>query len=145
MWLSKREEQTRKTPHQALTGPVTLVGGELAAWLEGERRDLAVFSPGGYHWCPQLGDQVLVLKAGEGGEQPCAIGVAQGGALSPGEILIQTGKASVYLAPDGSLQLSTGKGSISMDVKGEIALTGRFTVNGTVVGPPPQSEEGGED
>lgn len=124
MWLSKREEQEKKSPDHALTGPVTLAGNEVGAWLEGERRGVAVFSPGGYHWSPQIGDQVLVLKAGEMGEQPCAVGVAQSEGLSPGEILIETGKASIRMTPNGN-----------------IALTGVFTVNGTVVGPLPLPEE----
>lgn len=118
MWLSKREEQEKKGPDHALTGPVTLAGNEVGAWLEGERRGVQVYAPGGYHWSPRIGDQVLVLKAGERGEQPCAVGVAQSEGLSPGEILIETGKAAIRMTPNGN-----------------IALTGVFTVNGMVVGP----------
>ncbi len=133
MWLSKREEQEKKGPDHALTGPVTLAGNEVGAWLEGERRGVAVYAPGGYHWSPQVGDQVLVLKAGERGEQPCAVGVAQSGGLSPGEILIEAGEASIRMTPDGN-----------------IALTGVFTVNGMMVGPYPlpkgdEGEEGTAD
>lgn len=143
MWLSKREGHGKKEPAEALTGPVTLSGGELGVWLEGERRGVAVFSPGGYHWAPRVGDQILVLKAGENGEQPCAVGVAQSESLSPGEILIQSGGAAIWLSPDGELQLSTGKGAVSMTPNGRIAVTGAFTVNGEVVGPLPLPEEGG--
>lgn len=128
MWLSKREGHEKKEPADALTGPVTLSEGELGAWLEGERRGVAVFTPGGYHWGPKVGDQILVLKAGENGEQPCAIGVAESKSLSPGEILIETGDALLRITPGGS-----------------IAVTGTFTVNGTVVGPlPPPKEEGAD-
>lgn len=145
MWLSKREGHGKKEPAEAQTGPVTLAGGELGAWLEGERRGVAVFSPGGYHWAPRVGEEILVLKAGENGEQPCAVGVAESGSLSPGEVLIQSGAATVRLSPDGGLQLSTRKGAVSMTPDGETAVTGIFTVNGTVVGPLPPPEEGEDD
>lgn len=144
MWLSRREGHEKKEPAEALTGPVTLTGGELGAWLEGERRGVAVFSPGGYHWVPQVGDEILVLKAGQSGEKPCAVGVAESESLEPGEVLIKTGSAAVRLSPGGALQLSTGKSAISMTAGGDISLTGTFTVNGTVVGPLPLPEEGGE-
>lgn len=135
MWLSKRETPGKRDA-SALTGPVTLPGSKVAAWLGGERREVAVFSPGGYHWAPQLGEQLLVLKAGQSGEEPCAVGVlVQGEELSPGEILI-----------------TTGKSAIRMDPEGNVALTGTLTVNGMVLGPrlepevkePAQGEEDDE-
>lgn len=143
MWLSRREGHEKKESAEAQTGPVTLSGGELGVWLEGERRGVAVFSPGGYHWAPRVGDQILVLKAGENGEQPCAVGIAESESLEPGEVLIKTGSAAVRLSPGGALQLSTGKGAVSMTPNGRIAVTGAFTVNGEVVGPLPLPEEGG--
>lgn len=144
MWLSKREGHEKKESAEALTGPVTLSGAELGAWLEGERRNLAVFSPGGYHWAPKVGDEILVLKAGQSGEQPCAVGVAEREGLEPGEILIQSGAAAIRISPGGTIQLSTTKGGISMSGTGNIDLVGTFTVNGQVVGPLPPTEEGGE-
>lgn len=124
MWLSKRRP-TVKEPGTALTGPVTLPGEKLGAWLEGERRGVAVYAPGGYHWAPRLGEQVLVLKAGESGEQPCAVGVPvdANADLAPGEVLIHAGKSTIRLTPDGN-----------------VFLTGLFFVNGTVVGPEPKPE-----
>lgn len=142
MWLSRREGHGKKEPAEALTGPVTLTGREVGAWLEGERRGVAVFSPGGYHWAPRVGEEILVLKAGENGEQPCAVGVAESERLSPGEILIQSGSAAIRLNPGGELQLSTGRSIINMTAGGKISLFGTFTVNGTVVGPLPEPEEG---
>lgn len=123
MFLSRKEWRLRGDG-AALTGMVTLPGDPAGAWLEGERRGVAVYAPGGYHWAPELGDEVLVLKSGENGEQPCALGVpaaAQG--LEPGEVLITAGKGSIHLKNDGS-----------------ISVTGLFTVNGTVVGPLPPKE-----
>ena len=116
MFLSKRESQS-KTKATALTGPVTLPGETAGAWLEGERRALTVYAPGGYHWVPALGDEVLVLKTGERGENPCAVGVSAGGqGLRPGEVLITAGVASIKLGLDG-----------------QVAITGSLTVNGVPV------------
>lgn len=116
MFLSKRESQG-KTRGTALTGPVTLPGEAAGAWLEGERRALTVYAPGGYHWVPALGDEVLVLKAGERGESPCAVGTLAGGqGLRPGEVLITAGVASIKLGLDG-----------------QVAVTGNLTVNGVPV------------
>lgn len=60
MWLSK--ERGRKTAGEprAECGTVT-VGDPTAVYLTGERRQVAVCSPGGYAWRPQVGEDVLVL------------------------------------------------------------------------------------
>lgn len=106
MFLARRE-RGEKPAGAALTGPVTLPGEEAGAWLEGERRGLTVYAPGGYHWVPRLGEQVLVLKAGESGEQPCAVGVYAGGqSLQPGEVLITAGAASIKLELDGTVNVT---------------------------------------
>lgn len=116
MFLAKREGRAR-AGGGALTGPVTLPGERAGAWLEGERRALTVYAPGGYHWVPALGDEVLVLKAGERGENPCALGVSAGGqGLLPGEVLITAGTAAIKLGLDGT-----------------VAVTGNLTVNGLPV------------
>lgn len=116
MFLAKREGEARRGA-AALTGPVTLPGDPAGAWIEGERRTLAVYAPGGYHWAPGLGDEVLVLKTGERGEMPCALGVpAKSGALQPGEVLITAGEAAIRLKPDG-----------------RVDVTGTLTVNGIPV------------
>lgn len=115
MFLSRKEAADRGGG--ALTGPVTVPGETAGAWLEGERRALTVYAPGGYHWVPALGDEVLVLKTGESGERPCAIGVSAGGqGLLPGEVLISAGNASIKLGLDG-----------------KVAVTGSLTVNGVPV------------
>ncbi len=125
MFLSGRERKA-KAGGTALTGPVTLPGETAGAWLEGERRSLTVYAPGGYHWVPGLGDEVLVLKAGESGENPCAVGVSSGGqGLFPGEVLISAGQASIKLGLDG-----------------KVAITGGLTVNGIPVAL--QATEGAE-
>jgi hypothetical protein len=124
MYLARRERK-QGTGGLALTGPVTLPGDPAGAYLEGERRGVAVYAPGGYHWVPGTGDEVLVLKAGSDGEKPCAVGLpANGEGLQPGEVLITGGDCSIFL-----------------DRKGNVAVTGTFTVNGTVVGPAPKKDD----
>lgn len=116
MFLSKRAGG-QSPVGTALTGPVTLTGETAGAWLEGERRGITVYAPGGYHWAPTLGDEVLVLKTGESGEKPCAVGVSAGGqGLYPGEVLITAGKAAIKLGLDG-----------------KVAVSGSLTVNGVPV------------
>jgi len=127
MYLSRRE-RGRGGPAAALTGPVTVDGAELGALLEGERRGIRVYAPGGYHWAPARGREVLVLKAGGQGEVPCALGEPMDNAalgLGPGEVAIAAGDAMVRLSPGGT-----------------VSVTGTFTVNGTVVGPVPGAEGG---
>ena len=125
MFLARKDSGRPGGRAKALTGPVTVEGEALGAWLEGERRDIAVYGPAGYRWVPQRGQEVLVLKAGEDGERPCAVGVPLSGeGLKPGEVEIAAGKAAIRLSSDGS-----------------VAITGKVTVNGPVVGPLPDREE----
>lgn len=124
MFLSRRESP-RQVGGQALVGPVTVPGDPAGAYLEGERRGLAVYAPGGYHWIPGLGDEVLALKAGEAGESPCVLGVAsQAAGLRPGEVLIQAGECSILLSPENGVE-----------------IRGRLTVNGSMLGPLPEAEK----
>ena len=120
----------RRSGASALTGPVTVPGTMAGAYVEGERREMSVFAPGGYHWVPGLGDEVLVLKAGEQGERPCVVGCVMGEAgLRPGEVLISAGRAAILLSPEGAVR-----------------VTGNLSVNGTSVGPPlPPLEEDGDE
>ena len=118
MWIAERNRKGRETGGTAFTGPVTVSGDPARVYL-----------PGGYHWAPGLGDDVLVLKAGESGEKPCAVGVptkTEGEALQPGEVLITGGKCSIKLGLDRRIE-----------------VTGLLTVNGTRVGPEPEVEEDG--
>lgn len=125
MWLSRRGGQGQRYGG-ALTGTVTVPGQEAGVWLEGERRGVTVYAPGGYHWAPELGDEVLVLKTGESGEKPCAVGEPVELGVKPGEVLITGKDCSILLGLDG-----------------QITVTGRLIVNGEQVGPlpPPEKEE----
>ena len=83
-------------------GVVTLPGDPAGVWTGSERRDAVVFGPAGYTWVPAPGQEVLVLKTGEG---YCVAGAKSSG--EPGEITIRSGGgASVVLHADGSIDLA---------------------------------------
>ena len=96
-----------------MVGQVTLSGAPAGAYLDGERRDLAVLAPGGYFWRPAVGEAVLVLK--QEGEPGCVAGVRCGGNLDPGEVLIRAGQ---------------GDAAIRLENNGTVNLTGQVLING---------------
>lgn len=110
MWLAERK-RAGKTDG-AMTGYTTLESEAAGVYLDGERREVSVFTPGGYCWRPMLGQELLVVKGPDG---PCAVGGRRSGEVGPGEVLIFAAKggAAIRLKNDGSLE-----------------LTGRVTVNG---------------
>ena len=106
MWISRRKE-TRQT-ERAQVGNVTVEGRLVGAMLDGERRDLPVYGPGGYVWRPSQGQEVLVVKAGADGEQPCVAG-ARGSLevnLAPGEGYIHSGGGSIFISNGGGISMS---------------------------------------
>lgn len=114
MWMA--EQHRRREPEDgSRIGSVTLGGDPAGVCLDGERRNLPVFGPGGYVWRPAPGDQVLVIKTGTDGEAPCVAGRRNEGAesLGEGEVLIRSGGASIRLGRDGT-----------------VSITGRVLVNG---------------
>ena len=116
MWMARPGGQSLLEEPAAQTGQVTLAGTPAGVGLEGERRDLPLFGPGGYHWAPRRGDQVLVVKTGPE-EAPALVGVRQEEDLEPGEVWLSVAEgAGIRLKPDGT-----------------IALTGKITVNGQEV------------
>lgn len=78
MWLAKQQKRETEEVLPAV-GAVTIGGDAPAVELDSERRDLAVYAPGGYRWRPTPGQKVLVLKADEGCASP---GPPQGPAWS---------------------------------------------------------------
>ena len=103
MWISKRRDPGHSP--SAMVGRATIPGDPAGVYLDGERRSLPVFGPGGYHWRPALGQEVLVLK-GEG-ESSYVAGARCGVSLEPGEVCIRAGEAGaqIRLLPDGTLEL----------------------------------------
>ena len=93
MWIAEQGRRRPQADGTALVGQVTLPGDPAAVYLDGERRELPVFGPGGYIWRPARDQQVLVLKTGAAGEAPCVAGALCGDdrEVSPGEVLIYSG------------------------------------------------------
>lgn len=67
MWTSQRSagEKSRYQPWVD-QGEVTLSGDVMGVYLDGERRELRMNNPGGYHWKPAVGESVLVVNENEG-------------------------------------------------------------------------------
>ncbi len=133
MWISKKMRPALPTADADL-GVTTIAGGQAGVLTRGEVRSLPVYGPGGYLWMPQNGAQVLVIKGGPGGQEQCVAGMRQAEPeepMEPGEVLIRSGGASIYLKADGSLVL-----------KGRVCVEGPFVINGEPYRPCTCSEEG---
>ncbi len=117
MWTSDRGRRRPVEECAADLGEVTLAEEPGGVYMEGERRWPQVYSPGGYHWRPGVGDQVLVLKAGTEREQPCIVGLRQDEdeEMEPGEVAVSSGE---------------GRSAVRLRLGGELALEGDVTVNG---------------
>ena len=114
MWLSRQRGQEKKREPASQTGAVTAECTRPSIYLEGERREVPVYGPGGYFWRPRNGQQVLVLKAGSEREQDCIIGCQmETEGMSPGEVRITSGAVELRLGTDG-----------------RVALTGKVLING---------------
>lgn len=118
MWIAERSRRRPEPEELAGLGQVTLPRDPAGVWLDGERRMLPVFAPGGYVWRPSLGEQVLVLKTGQQGEAPCVLGTRcqDKWELEEGEVVLYSGKAALHLKRDGTVD-----------------ITGKLTVNGLPV------------
>lgn len=118
MWLAQQQRRKRRDGG-AQMGTVTLDGDPAGVYLDGERRNLPIFGPGGYIWRPMRGDQVLVLKTGAEGEAPCVAGARCFGSdeLEAGEVMIYGG----------------GGCSIRLRMDGTIFMTGQLLVDGKEV------------
>ncbi len=106
MWVSQRGRSSQRDSEvSARVGGVTLSQIPLGVYVDGERRNLEIFTPGGYSWRPNVGDEVLVIKT-EGGS--CVAGAQQTESqLEIGEVKIAGGGGgTVYLTADGTVSLS---------------------------------------
>ena len=72
MWITDRQVREDLTEPAAELGLVSLSGGG-AVTLAGERRNVVLCLPGGYHWAPRRGETVLVVKSGPD-RAPCVTG-----------------------------------------------------------------------
>ena len=122
MWIAEQGRRRPQADGTALVGQVTLPGDPAAVYLDGERRELPVYGPGGYVWRPAKDQQVLVLKTGAAGEAPCVAGTPCGEEweVAPGEVLIYSGGATVRLS-GGAVTISGG----SVSLNGQVLVNGR--------------------
>lgn len=105
MWISRRAWPESKREALAEGGEVT-VEEQVGVYAEGERRGLPVYGPGGYRWRPCAGEQVLVLKLGQDGEQPCVAGSAIDlDSISAGDVEIYTEGARIRLSKEGRVDI----------------------------------------
>lgn len=84
---------------------MTIGGDAVAVMLDGERRGLEVYSPGGYRWTPRAEQKVLVIQGQ--GEIPCVVGTRQG-EQPPERVSVEAGK--------GRLELDGQETALSGDV-----------------------------
>ena len=106
MWLVRQSKKADPQTEFPRLGQVTVAGDPAAVYLDGERRSLPVFAPGGYCWRPDLDQQVLVLKAGAAGETSCVAGARCQGAVEPGEVKIFVPDGpSIHLKRDGTVDI----------------------------------------
>ncbi len=128
MWLSRRgKEQSGGGP--AAMARVTMDGASLGVFREAEARRVPLFSPGGYIWRPETGEELLVLRCSG---ETCAVGAEMGErpeGMLPGEVLIcSKGGASIFLRNDGTIEIN---GDVT--VRGHAAIEGGLVVNGDPV------------
>lgn len=83
----------------------SLESGEWGAVADREYRHRPVVFPGGYRWCPREGEEVLLLRAGEG--ELCAGVPGESRGLAPGEVEITgPGGSSILLRRDGAVVIN---------------------------------------
>lgn len=116
MWVSKQTKKRDAGGAAAQVGLVTAGGQESGVYLGTQRCWLPVLAPGGYRWRPKTGEQVLVLKTGAEGESAC--------------VLARREEAGTQLQP-GEVELYAPKCGLKLTEAGEIALSGKVSVNGT--------------
>ena len=144
MWLSQRR-QTELEEAAAELGQVTVPGSPAGVALAGERRDVALCLPGGYHWTPKRGDTVLVVKGGAEGA-PCIVGTPAGQKVPAGEVFLSVKNGvGVRLTADGRICLVGPveiAGSLSVNGRGGLG-TGVLSADGPA-GEIPAAAGGGE-
>ncbi len=107
----------------------SLEGGEWGAVADREYRRCPVAAPGGYRWCPREGEEVLLLRTGDG--DLCAGVSGESLGLAPGEVEIAAWGGAIRLGKDGSVSLTSGGGA-SVLLRGD----GAVVINGQVFAPP---------
>ena len=116
MWMARGQQETRLQEPGAEWGEVTLSGDTVGVSLAGERRRVRVCLPGGYHWVPDRGETVLVVKSGPE-EAPCVVGGQVEESIRPGDSADEGGD---HPAPGkgggGGVAVAPGTGGEGMTV-----------------------------
>ncbi len=122
MWMTNRQAREELAEPAAELGQVTVAGGAGVA-LAGERRNVTLCLPGGYHWTPRRGETVLVIKSGPDCA-PCVAGRAGSDReVVPGEVVLSVAEGTaIRLKTDGGIEIT-----------GQVDVTGGLTVNGREV------------
>lgn len=119
MWMAREQTEERLQEPGAELGRVTLAGASAGVALAGERRNVTLCLPGGYHWTPRQGETVLVIKSGPEAT-PCVVGVPEETPAGPGEVWLSVAQGvGVRLTADGRIQL-----------QGPVEVIGTLRVNG---------------
>ena len=109
MWMARGQQETRLQEPGAEWGEVTLSGDTVGVSLAG-----------GYHWVPDRGETVLVVKSGPE-EAPCVVGGLVEESVRPGEVWISVAPgAGIRLTKEGTIQLQ-GR----VEVEGSLWLQGQ--------------------
>ena len=123
MWMTNRQVREDLSEPAAELGQVTVSGTAAGVALAGERRNVTLCLPGGYHWTPRRGETVLVIKSGPDCA-PCVAGRAvREDAPAPGEVVLSVEEGT-------ALRLKAGGG---IEITGQVEITGGLTVNGREV------------
>ncbi len=128
MWMAQRGRASqREDKITAQIGAVTLSQLPVGVYVDGERRNLPLYTMGGYCWRPDVGDSVLVIKT-SGGD--CVAGCAQEeDDLAVGEVKISSnGGGAIYLTAEGGVQLS---GDIMVNGEGLEEMVARIVLANT--------------
>ena len=99
MWMARDQKEERLQEPGAELGQVTLAGAPVGVALAGERRNVTLCLPGGYHWTPRQGEVVLVIKSGPEGA-PCVVGAPEADPAAPGEVWLSVAQGVGVIDPD---------------------------------------------
>lgn len=107
MWLSTRKGPEQEDIVPAERGRVSVGGSKPTVLTGGIQVPVTVFAPGGMCWLPKRGQEILVIKAGESGEEGCCLGTEAEApeGMEPGELCLRTEKAALWLKNDGRILL----------------------------------------
>ena len=116
MWIT---HLFSRNAHQENTlAPVSYAeGADFGAVAASEQRQIPLACPGGISYCPQEGDQLLLVDAAGG--SVCAGVITSPGPLQPGELLL----GALTITPQGEIRFPGG-GVVSGSPQGEILVNG---------------------